>query len=284
MRYIAMLLVLCAIAARPRPAAAQALSLEQCLRLGVPATRLPPPGATRNPTPVVIVGGTVGLEPLYWILEDRLASAGYVVQFFPLPLLGLQDIGKSAAALDRVVDEVRTATRAPKVHLIGHSQGAIAARTYITRFHGEDRVETLISLAGPHQGTKVFSGTFLQYLGPTLLGCYTGNPFPQPPSCAQMAIGSPLLAEINRRSPSDPIYYTNISTRDDVWIIPEANASMPGNCNRTSASGELLECNILIQKYCPTHPVDHSFLPSDDVVWRAIQQALQHRKIDPGCG
>jgi pimeloyl-ACP methyl ester carboxylesterase len=283
---LAALLVLCALTARPTTAAAQGLSLEQCLRLGVPLTWLPPPGVPQNPTPVIIVGGTMASEIVYWVLESRLSQAGYVVQFFPLPLNGTQDIALDAVALDRVVDAVRTATGSPKVQMIGHSQGSIAARTYISRYQGETKVETLVSLAGPHQGTEVVSGTFMQYPFPTLFGCYLGNPFPSPsPSpCEQMAVGSALVREVNTRPANDPIYYTNVSTKDDTWIVPYTNAFMPTNCNRTNASGDVLECNILIQKYCPDHPVDHANLPSDDKVWALIQQSLQHRKIDLGCG
>jgi hypothetical protein len=140
----------------------------------------------------------------------------------------------------------------------------------------------MISLAAPHQGTDIANGQPLQYLLPTLFGCYKDNPFAllRPPSCAQLALGSPFLAEIDKRPVPDPIYYTNVSTNNDMWIIPNANAFMKPKCDKKNSSNELLKCNIILQEVCPNHPVDHVALPLDDKVAALALKSLQHLKID----
>jgi pimeloyl-ACP methyl ester carboxylesterase len=272
---------------QPQRVSAQTLSLEQLTHCGVvlPPTQvaIPAPGVAKKPTPVIIVGGTMASELVYLGLQDRLRRAGYTVQFYPLPGNGLININEGAKPLKCVVNDVLAVTGAKKVHLIGHSQGVTVARTYVFREKAEDKVETFISLAGPHQGTQVVSGTFLQYPLPTMLGCYPNNPL-RPPPCDQLAVGSALLNEIANRPANDPIRYTNFITTDDDWVVPYTNGFMKSNCNRTNAAGEQIECNIHLQKYCPNLLVDHIAMPNDSVVWRGIQSALENRKIELGCG
>lgn len=283
------LLVLSALALTAAPLAAQR---------GMPAANsvcvpfLPPfleahpaPGVPKKTTPVVLVGGTLAPEILYILLEERLRSEGYAVQFFPLPDGGMTDIVAASQKLGCVIDEVLARTRAAKVHLIGHSQGVLTARTFIKFQNGENKVETLVSLAGPNQGTHVVSGFFLQYPMPTLLGCYPNNPG-APPPCLQLAVGSALINQVNDRPPGDPIYYTNFATTDDAWVVPHTNSFFPYDCDKTNGLGELLKCNIHIQTYCPqlTAPIDHVALPFDTHVWNGIRLALLHRPIDLGCG
>lgn len=287
-------LLLAALAFRaPPPAAAQRTLPPASLPVAsVCVPFLPPfleahpaPGVPKKTTPVVIVGGTLAPEILYFLLEERLRSEGYAVQFFPLPNGGMSDIVAASQTLGCVIDEVLARTHAIKVHLIGHSQGVLTSRAYIKFQNGENKVETLVSLAGPNQGTRVVSGFFLEYPMPTLLGCFPGNPNPPPP-CIQLAVGSTLVQQVNDRPPGDPIYYTNFATTDDAWVVPHTNSFFPYDCDKTNGLGELLKCNIHIQTYCPqlAAPVDHVGLPFDTNVWNGIRLALLHRPIDLGCG
>jgi hypothetical protein len=126
----------------------------------------------------------------------------------------------------------------------------------------------------------------LAYLLPTLFGCYQGNPFAivQPRSCAQLALKSPFLTEIDKRPSPDPIFYTNVSTKNDMWIIPADSAFMKAKCDQKSpTTGAMLKCNITLQDYCPNHPVDHIALPLDDKIATLVLQALQHITINLGC-
>lgn len=277
---IALLLLCLAAMFAPRGAAAQS-ACDPFLPPFLAAH--PTAGNSLKPLPVVIAGGTLAGELLYLLLEERLRNEGYAVQFFPLPQGGTIDIPTGAGTLACVVDEVLARTGAAKVHLIGHSQGALMGRTYIKYWNAEDKVESMISLAGPHQGTEVVSGSFLQYPLPSLLGCF-GGALSAP--CQQMAENSPLIQDVNDRPANDPIYYTNFVTTDDAWVIPYTNGFMPYDCDKTSAQGQLLKCNVHIQAYCPNLllPPDHVTLPSDLNVWYGIRTALLHQPIDLGCG
>jgi len=221
--------------------------------------------------PVLIVGGTYAAEIIYWILESRLDKDGYTYKFFELPERGSIDINAGADKLKVVIDAFLRDTGAAKLHLIAHSQGGIVARTYIQRHGGQNTVESMISLASPHKGTK-----FVDSDAAKLLGC------PAAPPCAQMKIGSPLLQQINNRPANDPIYYTNFVTNNDMFIVPMANGMMD-NCDRTGPFGEKLACNVHIQQSCPNRSVDHLGLAFDATVYNGIQQALRHQEILLNC-
>jgi pimeloyl-ACP methyl ester carboxylesterase len=221
--------------------------------------------------PVLIVGGTYAAEMLYWILESRLDKDGYTYRFFELPSHGTLDINASADKLKETVDAFLRETGASKLHLIGHSQGGIVARTYIHRHAGQNTVESMISLASPHKGTK-----FVETDAAKLLGC------PGAPPCEQMKVGSPLIQQINNRPPGDLIYYTNFVTNNDSFVTPLMNGTMDG-CDRIGQGGETLSCNVHIQQSCPNRFIEHIGLAFDATVYNGIQQALVHQKIVLNC-
>ena len=165
-------------------------------------------------------------------------------------------------------------TGAEKVHLIGHSQGGIVARTYVHDF-GTSAVESIISLGTPHQGAHVDP-----LLAGLLFNCRGAPTDPIP--CGQMMPGSAFLAEINQRPAGDPIYYTNINTTNDVFTDPYTTGRM-ANCDRTNAYGEQLMCNVTVQEHCPANLVEHVGLASNGAIYSGIRQALVHRKIALDC-
>ncbi|RKI31885.1 alpha/beta fold hydrolase [Corallococcus sp. AB004] len=240
-------------------------------------TPLPPPvvvPATRK-NPVIIVGGTVASEILYWILAGRLRADGYYVEIFELPGGGLIDIREGAQVLKNRVSEVLLKTGAEKVNLIGHSQGGITARTYVHDF-GWRLVDNLISLGSPHKGTHVDP-----LLAALLVGC-TGKPTDSP-ICTQLRAG-PFLEEINQRVPDDGIAYTNLNNlkQFDVFTDGLTNGRMD-NCDRTNAQGQALKCNVVVQEQCPAIFVEHIGLASSGAVYSGIRQALAKQPIQFNC-
>nr|WP_253909191.1 alpha/beta fold hydrolase [Corallococcus exiguus] len=240
-------------------------------------TPLPPPvvvPATRK-NPVIIVGGTVASEILYWILAGRLRADGYYVEIFELPGGGLIDIREGAQVLKNRVSEVLLKTGAEKVNLIGHSQGGITARTYVHDF-GWRLVDNLISLGSPHKGTHVDP-----LLAALLVGC-TGKPTDSP-ICTQLRAG-PFLEEINQRAPDDGIAYTNLNNlkQFDVFTDGLTNGRMD-NCDRTNAQGQALKCNVVVQEQCPAIFVEHIGLASSGAVYSGIRQALAKQPIQFNC-
>jgi pimeloyl-ACP methyl ester carboxylesterase len=260
----------------PNPGTAQA-SVVTCDITTAPP---PPPPTVAQKNPVIIVGGTMASEILYWILEARLRADGYTVEFFELPELGLMDIHKSAQQLSYKVADVLLRTGAPKVNLIGHSQGGITSRTYVRDF-GPNAVESLITLGSPHQGVNIDKGSILELLATVLFSCAST---PQPAVCQQLLHGSPLIKEINQRPAGDPIYYTSLLTKNDIFVTPYTFGVMD-NCDRTNAAGQALKCNVLVQDVdqCPTNLVDHIGLASNGVVYSGIRQALEHKPVRLDC-
>ena len=116
-----------------------------------------PAAAAPPKDPVVIVAGTFVDSPLsevvYAPLKARLEAHGYRVSIFGLPGGGLGDIVATSAALADHVEAVRAATGAARVDLIGHSQGGIVAREYVKDFGGAGRVDSVVTLGAPNNGT-----------------------------------------------------------------------------------------------------------------------------------
>ena len=233
-----------------------------------------PEAVKKQKKPVIIVGGTYSAEPIYWPLEFRLKNSGYFYRFMELPKSGSIDIHESARVLKGVVDATLRDTGASKVHLIGHSQGSLVARTYIHDYSGEKTVDSMISLSGPNKGTE-----FLNSDVKVLLGC------PGAPPCEQMKPGSDLLKEVNGEPHQDIIYYTNFANSHDLLVTPLGNAFMD-NCNRKNDYGQDIQCNILVdgnEGQCPNKYVEHISMATDAVVFSGIVQALRHDPIQLNC-
>lgn len=89
-----------------------------------------------------------------------------------------------------------------------------------------------------------------------LFRCSPDLSIPSSPVCAQMLAGSQLIQEINQRDSADAIFYTNINARNDVFTKADSNGKMR-NCDRTNAAGEILQCNVTVQDFCPANLVEH---------------------------
>jgi triacylglycerol esterase/lipase EstA (alpha/beta hydrolase family) len=128
---------------------------------GATATALapdtPPPGADNwscqltaaHPDPVILVNGTfANMDDNWQAASPLLANNGYCVYAFNYggtsptsPIQGVGDIAASAAQLSTFVNTVLAATGAPKVDLVGHSQGGMMPRYYINFLGGASKVQ-----------------------------------------------------------------------------------------------------------------------------------------------
>lgn len=227
---------------------------------GLVATTAPAGAATRDP--VILVAGTISpgfaMEPL----ASRLRSDGYDVTIFELPTLGLQDINVTAKALATFVDQVRASKGVARVDLVGHSQGGLVARDYVKSFGGASKVDSLVTLGAPNQGTAIANliGFFGNCLGVA--------------ACAQMSIGSSFLSSLNAGDDTiGSIRYTTIRTLQDELVRPVDNAKL--------FDGAI---NVLIQTKCWARVVGHVGLILDGTVYSAARQALEgNTSISPNC-
>ena len=115
----------------------------------------PLPGAlNRGPRPVIVLHGYAMNRANFLALAQRMAQAGLG------PVYGFEywTLGRTAAAARQLgwfVDEVRAATGAATVDLVGHSMGGVVAKYYVSLAGGDGPVANLVTIGSPLGGTDV---------------------------------------------------------------------------------------------------------------------------------
>jgi triacylglycerol esterase/lipase EstA (alpha/beta hydrolase family) len=102
--------------------------------------------------PVVLVHGYFANRGYFAALVRSLESAGVGPVFAPNFSSAFASIERFAEELHARIERIAQATRQPRVVLVCHSMGGLAARCYLCR-HGAARVLKLITIASPHGGT-----------------------------------------------------------------------------------------------------------------------------------
>jgi len=151
------------------------------------------------------------------------------------PIFG--DIDAYAEVVHRAVESLRTATGAPRVVLVGHSMGGLAARVYL-RKHGDAHVARIVTLASPHHGT-IFGR----------LG-HSRN-------ARQMAKTSPFIERLRHDDGGRWARFTTVATRDDNMLVPRSSPLLPG-ARQVELDG-----------------VGHLALIEDRRAWRVIAEAAR---------
>ena len=117
-------------------------------RLWMPADRLP-----AGSRPILLVHGYGCSRGIWWLLRRRLEAAGHTVASVSL-IPPYTSLGKLVPQLNQRIEEVCAITGSKQVTLIAHSMGGLIYRSYLAR-HGSDRVDRLLTLATPHQGSAL---------------------------------------------------------------------------------------------------------------------------------
>ncbi len=262
--------------ARARSALAGVLALLMLAVVAAPARAaepLPPQGASppgandfsckppaRHPYPVVLVHGTFGNMSNSWNLVaptlERLGYCVFALDYGNSPTPGINgtgDIPKSAGQLSTFVDEVLSATHAPKVSIVGHSQGGMMPRYYVKFLGGTAKVDDLVGLSPSNHGTtNPLAGQFGA-------SC---------PACVQQAAGSDFLQKLNAGDQTPPpVSYSVIETRNDEVVTPYQSEFLP-----PAPGGRVT--NVLLQDRCPTDPTDHVGIVYDPVTIQWMLSAL----------
>jgi pimeloyl-ACP methyl ester carboxylesterase len=115
----------------------------------------PLPGATtRGPRPIIVLHGYAMNRANFVVLARRLAAAG-LGPIYGFEYWTLGRVAAGARQLGWFVDQVREATGAAEVDLVGHSMGGVVARYYVAFGDGDAKVRNLVTLGSPHAGTDV---------------------------------------------------------------------------------------------------------------------------------
>jgi triacylglycerol esterase/lipase EstA (alpha/beta hydrolase family) len=253
-----------------------------------------PPGANdpscrpsaAHPYPVVLVHGTLENMAYNWYtLSPLLKNLGYCVfalnygqeagrvAGFPgsLPPGGTGDIPTAAGQLASFIDRVLAETGAPKVDIVGHSQGGMLPRYYMRFLGGAGKVDALIGLSPSNHGTTVNGLTSLVDLAPggagrDLLGAGCGV------SCEQQLVGSPFMTQLNAGGDTEPgVRYVVVETRYDEVVTPYTSAFLAGPA----------VTNIDLQQQCAQDGSEHLAIPFDHIALRDVLNALDPAHAAP---
>jgi pimeloyl-ACP methyl ester carboxylesterase len=243
----------------------------------------PPPGANdpsitvtaEHPLPIILINGTIATQGENWgVGAPVLANAGYKVYSFNYgnvssdpnsPIQATDDIRQSGLQLAAEVDKVLAETGAPKVILIGHSQGGgILPAYYINNLGGAKKVSQLIGIAPSNHGTDADGLIGLQKL-PILGTLVTALANSLGQAFEQQTLGDPFQQEVYGNGDTRPgVLYTTIASMNDEVVTPYTQQALDGP-NVT---------NIVIQDLYPGLPVGHLGVILSPQVWSVVLDAL----------
>jgi triacylglycerol lipase len=210
-----------------------------------------PPAA--HPQPVVLVHGTFADMTSFAALSPAIRLNGYCVFALDLPKRATGSIAAAAAVLAEFVDRVLAATGAPKVDIVGHSQGGMLPRYYVKKLGGLTKVDDLVGLSPSNHGTIVASLVDKLVL-----------PFCQ--ACSEQAYNSTFLKALNQAPEAPaPVDYTNITTAWDLVVVPYTSGHLSGGSNVT---------NVTLQKRCLFNTTGHVKMVADKVATQWVLNAL----------
>jgi triacylglycerol lipase len=162
-------------------------------------------------TPVLLVHGIVDNRSIFVHLARVLRRRGHgtvqAVNYSPMTAF-TGDIRAAARDLGEHVERLCAAAGVDRVHVIGHSLGGLIARYYVQRLGGDERVDTLVTLGSPHQGSQI------------------ARLLPQTVVPTQLRPGSDLLRELTEPAPGCRTKFLAVWSRMDQLIIPQRNARL----------------------------------------------------------
>jgi triacylglycerol esterase/lipase EstA (alpha/beta hydrolase family) len=194
---------------RPLRTALAEWALSAVMSAARPAGFLPLPGAHgHGPRPIIVLHGYAQNRASFLPLAYRMRRAGLG------PIFGFEywTLGRTAAAARQLgwfIDEVRRATGAAEVDLIGHSMGGVVGRYYVSLAGGDGIVHRLITIGSPHSGTEI-----------SKIGL--GHP------TRELVLGSALLTRLAATPPPARTRVTVVWSRGDALVPGGRQLAYPG--------------------------------------------------------
>jgi triacylglycerol lipase len=163
---------------------------------------------TNQRNPVLLVHGIMRTSAVFRKMSAYLTKRGWSVYSLnlipPNATIGLDQLATQVA--DYV--HKKFAPEQP-LDLVGLSMGGLVARYYVQRLGGINKVQRLITISAPNQGTR------MAYLSAR-------------PGCIQMRPGSAFLKNLNQDSHMlKRLNFTSLWTPLDCVIIPAKSSQMP---------------------------------------------------------
>lgn len=226
--------------------------------------------AAEHPTPVLLLHGTSDNYTHVMPLAQGLIDHGYCVWAYTygqggasLPNArpnagGMIDIDVSAREVAGRVDEVKAATGASKIDIVGHSQGGLLAKMLIQEQGKADSIRRVVGMGGNFHGTD-YNG-----MGESLRNFINATPalaeFILGKSSTQQIIGSELLNRVNALPDTTAgITYTSLYSPADETVTPNSTSMLDA-----VAGADVANVNTSIA--CPSStPVEHATMPQNPV-------------------
>jgi triacylglycerol lipase len=202
-------------------------------------------------TPVLLVHGMVDNRSIFTLLRRSLRRCGFGHVRTVNYSVFTTDVRAAAAALGKAVEDTCAATGHDRVHVVAHSLGGVAARYYVQRLGGDERVRTLVTLGTPHGGTGSAR------LVPLRL-------------CRQLRPDSDLVAELAAPAPGCRTRFLAVWSDLDQLMYPKPNARID--------HPDLDARNVLVSG------LGHMSLPMHPRVVREVTRALGEREPAADCG
>jgi pimeloyl-ACP methyl ester carboxylesterase len=173
----------------------------------------PPPQASADSPPVLLIHGYLATRGSVHLLERRLTERKHVVMTYPLGPLHLGDIRDSSRFIAGKVQSLLAQTGVEKVDIVAHSMGGLVALDYLKCGGGAPHVRRLVLMGTPARGTWS-----------ALLGIVTA---PLGRGGRQLLPGSEFLRELDRTPlPPGPEVVTLAGDRD--WLAPPRTTRIKG--------------------------------------------------------
>ncbi len=267
-----------------------------------PGSNVPCTPSAAHPYPVVLVHGLAANQNDNWqTMAPYLADNGYCVFSFtygnlasvPRPfdeIGGLTDMAASAHKLAAFVDWVLDATHAPKVDIVGHSEGGTMPDYYLKFLGGSRVVAHFVMLSGVIHGTTFWGLSDLYDLASAYGFSSQTNAFVGSfcASCTQFLVGSSFIKSLDAPNAQatageaatcpydgaavDGVSYTSIATENDELVRPYTSDFIDPRC--ANAADGIGVDNIVVQHQCALDQADHLSIASDQVAAHDVLNAL----------
>jgi hypothetical protein len=183
--------------------------LSALLSVARPVGFLPLPGArSRGPRPIIVLHGYAMNRANFLPLACRLARAG-LGPIFGFEYWTLGRIAAAARQLGWFIDEVRAATGAATVDVIGHSMGGVVGRYHVSLAGGDGTVANLVTIGSPLTGTEI-----------SAVGI--GHP------TRELVLGSALLTRLAAAPPPRQTRVIAVWSRGDALVPAARQLALPG--------------------------------------------------------
>jgi pimeloyl-ACP methyl ester carboxylesterase len=171
-------------------------------------------------TPVLLVHGLVDNSSAFAVMRRSLRRRGFasVCSWNYSPLL--RDVAEAAHDLADRVEQICQDTGHERIHVVGHSLGGLISRYFVQRLGGDRRVDSLVTLGTPHQGSR------------------WAHVLPAP-LIRQLRPGSPLYQELAEPASGCTARITAVYSDIDQMVLPTSS----GRCDHPDLGAR----NVLVR-------------------------------------